>query len=254
MKSFLLYPSFCILIASLCLKKVTCDYHHEFGRKSLDYNETVINCAHHGRSLLQHSCVLAPMAVEGPYFIPGDMERSDISEGIPGIPLKMTIGLVNAADCTPVNGAIVHVWHCDSEGEYSGFDSSIPLSPGSSHPRVRLPPINDKRYLRGYQMTDNEGMVRFTTIVPGWYEPRTMHIHLEVNIGNAVVHIGQLYFEEKFSKIVELTEPYVRNIKERRANQEDRLYRQEGGEQTTLKPSGDIENGFDLKVILGINV
>lgn len=227
------------------------DHRYEFGRKSLDYNKTVINCVHHGRSLLQHSCVLAPMTVEGPYYIPGDLERMDISESKPGIPLKIAIGLVNAEDCAPVEGAIVHVWQCDADGEYSGFDSSIPL-PG--YPLVRLQPVNDKTYLRGYQITDHEGMVRFTSIVPGWYAGRTMHIHLEVNVGNKVVHIGQLYFEEEFSKNIEQVEPYVRNINERKTNQQDEIYRYEGGEQTTMKISGDVENGFQFEAITGIRI
>ncbi|XP_074596333.1 uncharacterized protein LOC141851488 [Brevipalpus obovatus] len=253
MKSTLLFSLFVILVACSCFQIITCDPHHpnEFGRKSLYHDKTVINCAHHGRSLLQHSCVLAPTAVEGPYYIPGDLERSDISESKPGIPLDITIGLVNAGNCTPVGNAVVHVWQCDADGEYSGFDSSIPLP---RHPLVRLPPVNDKRYLRGFQITDHEGMVQFTSIVPGWYAGRTMHIHLEVNLGNTVVHIGQLYFEEQFSKMIEQVEPYVRNINERMTNKQDIHYLKEGGEQTTLKLSGDIENGFKLKVILGIRV
>ncbi|XP_074604132.1 chlorocatechol 1,2-dioxygenase-like [Brevipalpus obovatus] len=225
----------------------------QLDEKTLNDNTTVINCANNGQSSLPHSHVLAPMSTEGPYFIPEDPERSDISEGMPGIRLEMTIALVKAANGKPVSGAVIHVWHCDADGKYSGFDSSIPIPPNYPHPRIRLPPTNDRRYLRGYQITDDDGMATFTTIVPGWYHSRSIHIHLEVNLENAVVYIGQLFFEEEIAKMIEKIEPYALIDKERRTNQKDIIYRRENGDQTVLKLSGDIKNGFKSKVILGID-
>ena len=35
-------------------------------------------------------------------------------------------------------------------------------------------------YLRGWQVTDSNGNVSFTTIYPGWYTPRVTHIHIMV--------------------------------------------------------------------------
>lgn len=37
-------------------------------------------------------------------------------------------------------------------------------------------------FLRGVQQTDEDGMVEFETIVPGWYAGRTGHIHIRVSI------------------------------------------------------------------------
>ena len=39
-----------------------------------------------------------------------------------------------------------------------------------------------KKFLRGYQITDNNGTVRFTTIYPGWYQGRDIHIHDKVRM------------------------------------------------------------------------
>lgn len=40
---------------------------------------------------------------------------------------------------------------------------------------------DDYTWLRGTQQTDEDGMVEFETIVPGWYAGRTAHIHLKVS-------------------------------------------------------------------------
>ena len=41
---------------------------------------------------------------------------------------------------------------------------------------------DDYTWLRGVQQTDEDGIVEFETIVPGWYSGRTAHIHLKVQI------------------------------------------------------------------------
>ena len=40
---------------------------------------------------------------------------------------------------------------------------------------------DDLTWLRGVQQTDEDGMVEFETIVPGWYAGRTPHIHIRVS-------------------------------------------------------------------------
>ena len=60
-------------------------------------------------------------------------------------------------------------------------------------------PIPDTRYLRGAQVTNNEGVVEFTTIYPGWYQGRTVHIHAKVHLGTTTVLTTQLYFDDALS-------------------------------------------------------
>jgi protocatechuate 3,4-dioxygenase beta subunit len=125
------------------------------------------------------SCVLTPEMTEGPYYLDGGKVRRDIREGRPGVPLVLRTMVVDASTCRPVKGAAVDVWHCDAGGTYSGFAQE-----GAA----------GRTFLRGIQRTDVTGLARFTTVYPGWYEGRTVHIHVQVHIGGSVVHTGQLFF------------------------------------------------------------
>ena len=68
--------------------------------------------------------------------------------------------------------------------------------------------MDETRFLRGIQPTDNNGMAEFTTIYPGWYEGRAIHIHLKVHTGAQVVHTGQLFFPEEITTRIAQLEPY----------------------------------------------
>src|SRR5437879_5220532 len=67
------------------------------------------------------SCVLTPEQTEGPYYIAGEKLRRNITEGRPGTPLALRLGVVDASTCKPIKGAIVDIWHADAGGAYSGF-------------------------------------------------------------------------------------------------------------------------------------
>src|SRR4029079_13300775 len=112
-------------------------------------------------------CVVRPEMTEGPYFVDGQMERSDIrveptdgsvKEGFP-LTLAIAVSQINNSTCAPLAGAHVDIWHCDAAGVYSD---------------VSDPGFNTKgqTWLRGYQVTDSNGLVQFTTIYPGWYSGR----------------------------------------------------------------------------------
>src|SRR5262249_41248814 len=123
----------------------------------------------------QPACVAKPELTEGPYFVDEKLNRSDI-RGEPGgsaltagapFALAFAVSRLDGRMCAPISGAMVDVWHCDALGVYSdsrdpGFDTS------------------GKKFLRGYQLTDESGIARFTTIFPGWYRGRTVHIHFKI--------------------------------------------------------------------------
>ena len=69
-----------------------------------------------------------------------------------------------ANDKSPLAGAAVYLWHCDREGRYSLYSEGV----------------TDENYLRGVQETDDDGLVRFTSIFPACYSGRWPHIHFEV--------------------------------------------------------------------------
>src|SRR6266516_3308335 len=102
------------------------------------------------------SCVLTPEQTEGPYYLANEKLRRDITEGRPGVPLLLRLRVVDASTCKPIKGAAVDVWHADAVGVYSGFGS------GSG----------SRTFMRGIQRTDANGLARFRSVYPGWYQGR----------------------------------------------------------------------------------
>jgi protocatechuate 3,4-dioxygenase beta subunit len=82
-----------------------------------------------------------------------------------GAVLKVVLNLKSAANaCGALSGYAIYLWHCDALGRYSLYSSGV----------------TGENYLRGLQVTDANGQVSFTTIVPGCYSGRWPHIHFEV--------------------------------------------------------------------------
>lgn len=170
-----------------------------------------------GGGAAQVDCVLTPETTEGPFFIPLNRVRSDITEGKEGTPLTLDLTVVDAGSCRPIRDAAVDIWHCDATGEYSGVQSSRQTS-----------------FLRGVQMTDAAGKVTFQTIYPGWYQGRAVHIHVKVSTGGNEVHTGQLYFPDDVSREVFEGAAYRDRGEMDTTNRQDGIFSR-GGSQSTLK-------------------
>ena len=189
-------------------------------------------------------CVVRPEMIEGPYFLERQLNRSDIrsepSTGavMPGVLLTLAFNVsqINGGTCTSLPGAMVDVWQCDAAGEYAGFDDR----------RVGFD-TRGKTFLRGYQMTDNQGVARFTTIYPGWYTGRAVHIHFKIRKdaapGQAYEFTSQLFFDEALNDQVHARAPYAAKGRRDTHNAADRFFN-EGGEPLVLAlaPRG---GGFD---------
>ena len=147
------------------------------------------------------SCVLTPEQVEGPFFLDTGLLRRDITEDRVGAPLRLELRLarVDGASCAPLAGALVEAWHADADGVYSGY----PASAGN------LRDATGETFLRGYQVSDDRGVVEFSTIYPGWYPGRTVHIHLMVRLDATRVLTTQVYFPESDNDAVLSVEPYA---------------------------------------------
>lgn len=150
------------------------------------------------------NCVLTPRQTGGPFYIDPKFERKDITEGEQGLPLTMNIQVIGVKNCQPVPNAVVNIWHCSVDGEYSEFGGAT----------------NDT-WFKGYQKTDAQGNCQFETIYPGFYPGRVHHIHFDVHIGfeeNGTVDqsinpsssmISQIYFPDALStKIHTELSPY----------------------------------------------
>ena len=146
------------------------------------------------------TCVLTPEQTEGPYYIANEALRRNITEGRPGTPLLLRAFVVNASTCKPIKGAAVDIWHADAGGVYSGFGSGAA----------------NRTFMRGIQRTDAKGLALFRTVYPGWYQGRTVHIHVKVHLGGNVLHTGQLYFPDTVTDAVYRKAPYASRPEPRR--------------------------------------
>ena len=141
-------------------------------------------------------CWLTPQETEGPYYFDPGLVRQDITESYPGAPLYMTLTVVDI-NCIPIPNVLVDVWHCDADGEYSGY-------PG----QVGGLDTTGMTFLRGTQMTDWAGQVQFTTIYPGWYPGRCNHVHFKVRITGLTYVTSQWCFPDATNNGIHANAPY----------------------------------------------
>jgi protocatechuate 3,4-dioxygenase beta subunit len=146
-----------------------------------------------------------PQQTEGPYFVDGMPNRSDIRSDTlnnvieKGVKLSLMVHIygIDNGSCVPIKGAKVDIWHANSQGIYSAVTEM-----GTS----------DNNFLRGYQMTDNNGTAKFTTIYPGWYQGRSIHIHDKVRTveasGNNLEWTSQIYFNDSLNDQIHKLTPY----------------------------------------------
>jgi len=144
------------------------------------------------------TCVLVPEQTAGPFPLEEQFDRRDVTEGYPGHPMRLGFRVLDEG-CAPVPGATVEIWHCDATGDYSAFTDG-----GGGKDEA-----DGTTFLRGSQTADDQGIVEFLTIVPGWYPGRAVHIHLRVHLDDAIVLTSQVYFDAALLTAVYADEPYA---------------------------------------------
>ncbi|KAL7422872.1 hypothetical protein Q5752_002169 [Cryptotrichosporon argae] len=223
-------------------------------------------------------CVLTPEAMEGPFYLDKDLHRANITEASPGLPLRLSLSLYQVrshlstraerSTCEPLGGAWVDIWSCDAEGVYSGYgNASMPPGGGGGpggprghggpgrgppgdhkpgdkrpggggHPDMHKEPTTNATFLRGVQQSDENGLVVFDTIYPGWYAGRTFHIHLKVHApswddpathNDTHAHTTQLFFPDAANDHIATLAPYRSNGARRMANEDDGLFKEMAG-------------------------
>ncbi|KAJ5792662.1 uncharacterized protein N7503_008640 [Penicillium pulvis] len=210
-------------------------------------------------------CVLNPEGMVGPFYVTGELIRSDITEYEPGVPMTIDAQFIDVETCEPVEGIWWDIWSCNSTGVYSGVLSWEDDDKDDES-------ILEANFLRGVQQTDTEGVAQFQTIFPGHYQHRATHLHVIAHVGNVtrfpndtiaggtVAHIGQLFWDQDLIYEVERTYPYSTNTVPITPNSRDRLFLDEV-EGTTSDPvfnyvklGDDIRDGIFAWISVAVNI
>jgi protocatechuate 3,4-dioxygenase beta subunit len=187
------------------------------------------------------ACVLTPELTIEQFFVDERLFRSDLMTNtsdpnvINGVPLNLTIQVVNftGSGCSPLASAMVDVWQVDAAGVYS--DESSEATVGLT-------------FLRGYQVTDANGIVTFKTIYPGWYTGRTVHIHVMVRIATSASQFTtQLFFDDSLTDTIFANAPYNSRGTRDTRNSNDSNYTS----QTQLTLSKDSSGAYSGSILLG---
>jgi protocatechuate 3,4-dioxygenase beta subunit len=182
-----------------------------------------------------------PAQTEGPFFVDNRLDRSDIrsdtASGVvkAGVPLQLAfhVSQLTGSTCAPLAGAQVDVWHCDALGAYSDTRDGRGNTEGQT-------------FLRGYQVTDDAGLARFTTIYPGWYQGRAVHVHFKVRTNpsgsGGLQFTSQLFFDESLTDQVFTQPPYSSRGRRDTTNTTDGIY--QGGGTQLLVPLSSSGGGY----------
>src|SRR5262245_19641720 len=193
------------------------------------------------------SCVLIPQETVGPYPLFNDIasaaafQRADITEGKTGVPLNLTLSIVNVNNqCAPILTAMVYVWHCDKDGYYSGYNQN-----GAD--------LRGQTFLRGVQTTDTSGRVTFNTIYPGWYPGRATHIHFRVYLALDLQATSQLAFPTATTSAVYSSALYAAKGQNPTSPSSDGIFSDGVTYQMPTVTANAATGGYDAELTVGIS-
>ena len=190
------------------------------------------------------ACVLTPQATEGPFYFDTNRIRQNIVEDRVGAPLRMAVRVMKVDEgCAPLRDALVDVWHVDAGGAYSGY----PGQPGGQD-------TSGQTFLRGSQVTDDEGVALFDTIYPGWYPGRTVHIHFKVHYKNNTYATSQFYFPDDLTDEVYKRTPYRARPGRTTRNANDSVLRGDPAEWNLLAALTEDGDGYFGAITVGVTV
>jgi protocatechuate 3,4-dioxygenase beta subunit len=205
-----------------------------------------------------------PDETAGPY--PGDgsngphvldqsgIVRSDIrssfgdargtAEGVP-MTLELTVtDLANGGG--PFAGVAVYVWHCTREGGYSLYSEGV----------------TDQNFLRGVQIADSAGKVRFISIFPACYSGRWPHIHFEVypdqasiTDSTAAIATSQVALPKDTCDAVYATSGYEGSVSNlgQVGLDTDNVFGDDGGVRQRGTASGSVSRGYTVSLTVGVD-
>ena len=228
-----------------------------------DASGTASAAAASATAVADATCAIIPEETAGPY--PGDgsngpnvlaesgVVRSDIRSSFgssstvaEGIPLTIQVTIQDGADCVPLAGAAVYLWHCNREGEYSLYTEAVA----------------DENYLRGVQEADDTGLVTFTSIFPACYSGRWPHIHFEVypsldmatNEANKIA-TSQIALPKDACDPVYATDGYDQSVSNMTqvSLTSDNVFGDDGGAQQLGTVTGSVSDGYTVALTVPVN-
>lgn len=190
-----------------------------------------------------------PDVLEESGIVRRDLTRSfgDADGTAEGVPMVLELTLSDLADGgSPFAGAAVYVWHCDREGRYSMYSDGV----------------EDQNYLRGVQVADDDGVVRFTSIFPACYPGRWPHVHFEVyadvagidDADNAVA-TSQVALPKATCDAVYATDGYEASVATlaQLSLSSDGVFGDDGGASQLASVTGSVEDGFTVRLPVRID-
>lgn len=178
-------------------------------------NKTQAKTASPSRQIIDYSqidAVATPALTEGPFFVDEKLNRSNLlsdttrASVVEGLPFQLQVTVCeNVGDDTyyPLPDAYVDLWHADAAGTYSDVNNT----------GIQSENTLGQTWLRGFQVTDENGIVTFNTIYPGWYISRTIHFHFKVrrydaNNQQTYEFTSQLFIDDDINDEVLSVDPY----------------------------------------------
>jgi protocatechuate 3,4-dioxygenase beta subunit len=197
------------------------------------------------------SCTVSPTETAGPFptTTPASLVRSDIRldrTGV-GFTIKITVSNKNNS-CAALAGAVVDIWHCDKDGNYSEYGGS----------GMQSTDYTSVHFLRGRQTTDSNGLVTFTSIFPGWYTGRATHIHVHVyNASGSSLLVTQISFPEASGSAVATVNAstangYTKGMSGYTYNAADNVFSDDSTGSETGTVTGSIAAGYVLTKTINV--
>ncbi|MFP5437155.1 MAG: T9SS type A sorting domain-containing protein [Bacteroidia bacterium] len=198
------------------------------------------------------ACTVSPTETAGPFptHTPSGYMRTDITDGRTGVAFTINIHIKNKnADCSALQGALVDIWHCDKDGNYSEYGGT----------QMQSTNYTTVHFLRGRQVTDANGLVSFTSIFPGWYTSRATHIHVHVyNAAGTSLLITQISFPEGTNSAVVTVNAataygYTKGMTGYTYNANDNVFSDDSAGLELSTVTGSVANGYTLEHNIYVN-
>ncbi len=189
-----------------------------------------------------------PDVLEQSGIVRSDIRSSfgDSSGTADGVPMELELTIRDLAGGGPFEGAAVYVWHCDREGRYSLYSDGA----------------EDQNYLRGVQVADADGVVRFASVLPACYSGRWPHVHFEVYAdvaditdSTAAVATSQVALPEAVCDDVYAESGYEASVANlaQLSLASDMVFGDDGAELQLATVTGSVRDGYAVSLAVGVD-